>query len=76
MPRNLNRRVEVLFPIESPTIKGQLRDDLLPLLLRDNVKARELGPDGLYRRRSPAPGEPAIDAQAILLADATALARP
>lgn len=76
MPRNLNRRVEVLFPIESPPIKAQLRDELLPLLLSDNVKARELGPDGLYRRRSPAPGEPAIDAQAILLAEATALARP
>ena len=76
MPRNLNRRVEVLFPVESPTHKAYLRDDLLPLLLSDNVKARELGSDGFYRRRTPAPDEPAVNAQEILLATATALARP
>jgi polyphosphate kinase len=76
MPRNLNRRVEVLFPIEAPTFKAQLRDEILPLLLRDNVKARVLQPDGAYVRRRPAPGEPEADAQATLLAAATALARP
>jgi polyphosphate kinase len=76
MPRNLNRRVEVLFPIESPVHKAYLRDELLPLLLSDNVKARELGPDGLYRRHTPAADEPAVNAQEALLATATALARP
>jgi len=76
MPRNLNRRVEVLFPIESQAIKAQLRDELLPLLLNDNVKTRELGPDGRYHRRLPDHDEPRIDAQATLLAGATALARP
>ncbi|MFN8537193.1 MAG: polyphosphate kinase 1 [Thermomicrobiales bacterium] len=76
MPRNLNRRVEVLFPVESPEHKAYLRDSLLPLLLSDNVKARELGRDGLYRRRAPAPDEPAVNAQEVLLATATALARP
>ncbi|MFN8542467.1 MAG: hypothetical protein U0232_33935, partial [Thermomicrobiales bacterium] len=73
---NLNRRVEVLFPVESPEHKAYLRDSLLPLLLSDNVKARELGRDGLYRRRAPAPDEPAVNAQEVLLATATALARP
>lgn len=76
MPRNLNRRVEVLFPVESAQHKAYLRDSLLPLMLSDNVKARELGRDGLYRRRAPAPDEPAVNAQEILLATATALARP
>lgn len=76
MPRNLNRRVEVLFPVESEAIKAQLRDELLPLYLHDNVKARALGADGVYHRRQPQPGEVAVDAQATLLADATALARP
>ncbi len=76
MPRNLNRRVEVLFPIESQAIKAQLRDELLPLLLNDNVKTRELGSDGRYHRRLPDHDEPRIDAQATLLAGATALARP
>ncbi len=76
MPRNINRRVEVLFPIENPAIKSQLRDELLPLLLADNVKARELRSDGKYERRHPGPNESVIDAQATLLASATALARP
>jgi polyphosphate kinase len=76
MPRNLNRRVEVLFPVELAEHKAYLRDSLLPLMLSDNVKARELGRDGFYRRRAPAPDEPAVNAQEILLATATALARP
>ncbi len=76
MPRNLNRRVEVLFPIESLIIKAQLRDELLPLLLSDNQKARVLQTDGRYARRYPGPDEPPIDAQATLLASATAMARP
>ncbi len=76
MPRNLNRRVEVLFPIESDAIKGYIRDELLPLLFSDNVKMRVLQPDGTYIRRQPGPDEPPIDAQATLLASAVALARP
>ncbi len=75
MPRNLNRRVEVLFPLEAPPLKAQIRDEILPLILRDNVKARVLQPDGTYRRREPAPGEPEVNSQEILLAGATALAR-
>lgn len=76
MPRNLNRRVEVLFPLESPLLKAQVRDEILPLILSDNVKARVLQSDGAYTRRVPLPGEPEIDSQARLLAAATALARP
>jgi polyphosphate kinase len=76
MPRNLNRRVEVLFPIEAPALKAQLRDEILPLYLRDTVKARVLQPDGTYVRARPRPGEPEIDSQSTLLAGATALARP
>jgi polyphosphate kinase len=76
MPRNLNRRVEVLFPVESEAIKAQIRDEIIPLYLEDTLKARELGADGVYRRRRPQPGATAISAQAILLAGATAAARP
>lgn len=75
MPRNLNRRVEVLFPLEAPALKAHIRDDILPLLLRDNVKARVLQPDGTYRRRLPAAGEAEVNSQELLLAAATALAR-
>lgn len=48
MPRNLYRRVETLFPIEDEKIKISLRDEILNIHLRDNVKARLMLPDGDY----------------------------
>jgi polyphosphate kinase len=53
MDRNLSRRVEVVFPIEQPDLKQRLIDEMLGISLRDNVKARELLPDGSYRRLRP-----------------------
>ena len=52
MPRNLDHRVELMFPVEDPAQRRYLMD-LLELQLRDNVKARELLPDGTYRRVAP-----------------------
>ena len=63
MPRNLNQRVEVLFPVEEPALVQHIRDDILKILLADNVRARRMLPDGTYRRISPAPGQPLIDCQ-------------
>ncbi len=57
MPRNFFRRVEVMFPVEAPELKDQILCEAIPAYLRDNVKARILGPDGLYHRLSPGPGE-------------------
>jgi polyphosphate kinase len=67
MSRNLNRRVEVLFPIEDRRLVRLLRDRVLELYLSDNVKAREMLPDGTYARRRAEPGEPQINAQEELL---------
>jgi polyphosphate kinase len=50
MDRNLSRRVEVLWPIEQPDLKARLIDEILMTSLSDNVKSRELMPDGSYRR--------------------------
>jgi polyphosphate kinase len=50
MPRNLDRRVEVLAPIRDVGIAQFLRYDYLEAYLRDNVKARELRSDGSYIR--------------------------
>jgi len=50
MPRNFFRRVEVVFPVEDPTLKARLRDELLFIALRDNVKARIIQSDGTNRR--------------------------
>jgi polyphosphate kinase len=49
MPRNLDHRVELMFPVEDPAHRKYIMD-VLDLQLRDNVKARVLGPDGRYRR--------------------------
>lgn len=48
MPRNLDRRIELLFPIESKEIRRQIKQ-ILQVYLKDNVKARILGPDGNYK---------------------------
>jgi polyphosphate kinase len=63
MPRNLDRRVEVLFPIEHPLLRVALRDKVLLQLLKDTVNARELQSDGSYIRRRPAEGQAPLDMQ-------------
>jgi len=67
MPRNFYRRVEVMFPIEDPRLRERLRKEVFDLALADNSRARDLGPDGIYRRRQPATGEPEVDVQLTLL---------
>jgi polyphosphate kinase len=67
MSRNLDRRVEVLFPIEDRKLVRILRDRVLDLYLNDNVKAREMQPDGSYARKKANAGEPRISAQEELL---------
>ena len=57
MPRNFIRRVEVMFPIEDAKIRHWIRNDLLGSQLLDNLKARDMEPDGTYRKRAPRPGE-------------------
>lgn len=47
MPRNLDRRVEIVFPVEDEEIKKELRH-ILDLEFKDNVKAHILQPDGTY----------------------------
>jgi polyphosphate kinase len=63
MQRNLNRRVEVVVPIRDAKIKRYLKDEILEVYLRDNVKARRLMPDGSYERVRPAKGEAPLDSQ-------------
>ncbi len=49
MPRNLERRVEILFPILNPELKEKVRH-VLEVQLRDNIKAQFLKPDGTYAK--------------------------
>ncbi|MCX7851466.1 MAG: polyphosphate kinase 1 [Caldilineales bacterium] len=66
MPRNLDRRVEQLFPVEDPQYKEALWQ-ILTIHLRDNVKARRMLPDGTYERVKPRPGEEIINSQEWLI---------
>ena len=50
MPRNFFRRIEVMFPLEDERLKQRVIEEILPVLLGDNVKARRLRPDGGYER--------------------------
>ncbi len=67
MPRNINRRVEVLFPITKPAMLRQIRDRLLAVYLEDNVKARRMNSDGTYSRVQPAKGARPVNSQLALL---------
>ncbi|MDZ7639111.1 MAG: polyphosphate kinase 1 [Bryobacterales bacterium] len=67
MPRNLNERVETVFPVEDPEIVRHLREDVLELYLADNMKSRVMQSDGSYLRRHPAEKEAPLNAQQVLL---------
>jgi polyphosphate kinase len=73
MQRNFFRRLEIAFPIEEPTLRKRICNEIFPILLADNVKAWILQPDGTYRRAEPAKGEKASRSQMefIALSDAT-----
>jgi polyphosphate kinase len=51
MPRNLNRRVEVLFPVERPALIRRLRDEILHAYLHDHASARRMYKDGSYSHK-------------------------
>ncbi len=63
MPRNFLRRIEVAFPIMDPALRDRVINEVLPNFLTDRVKARELQPDGSYRRLKPEGTEPRVQAQ-------------
>jgi polyphosphate kinase len=57
MSRNLKHRIEVVTPVSDPALKRYLKHEVLAAYLRDNVKARELQPDGSYAPVPRAAGE-------------------
>jgi polyphosphate kinase len=63
MPRNLDQRVEVLFPVEDQRYREVIINDILGVGLRDNVQARRLCTDGTYVRVQPADGEAVVNSQ-------------
>ena len=68
MPRNLDRRVEILFPIEDPHLRQALRRDILGVHLKDTVKARRLLPNGCYEHARPQDDQTPLNSQEWLIA--------
>ncbi len=62
MPRNLNRRIETLVPVESPTVHNQILDQIMMANLLDNTNSWELQATGRYVRVAPDEGTPRFSA--------------
>jgi polyphosphate kinase len=67
MPRNINNRVEVLFPIQGQRIIRYLRDDVLGTYLISNLKVRRMQSDGIYEHLSLASEDTPINPQQWLI---------
>lgn len=70
MDRNLDHRIEILFPLDDPDIKETIKRDL-EISLSDTVKARKLAQDGTYKRLN-VRGKKAVESQAIFYQEALA----
>jgi polyphosphate kinase len=69
MPRNFDRRVEAVVPVEDQTLHARL-GSILQMYLRDNRQAWELSPEGSYTQRRPGAGEPERSSHVVALLDA------
>jgi polyphosphate kinase len=67
MQRNLDRRVEIIFPVQDEKLKNNLIKTVLKTYLKDNVKARKLLPDMTYQTLHPHDGDKKIDSQEWLM---------
>ena len=73
MPRNLDRRVEILFPVEDENLKAQVIH-ILEVELEDNVKAHILQPDGTYEKEDKR-GKVLVNSQEQFCREAIAMAK-
>lgn len=71
MRRNLDRRVEVLAPIENQQFVKHLREGILDVCWKDNCQAWDMQPDGKYVRRQPGIDQPRFSAQEYLMSKPT-----
>lgn len=67
MPRNFFRRVEVVFPIESPEQRGTILEESIECYFKENQLAWDAQADGSYQRAAPQTGEDGFSAQVTLI---------
>ena len=67
MPRNLDRRVEALVPIENPTVHQQLQDQIMVALLKDQAQSWHMQADGAYVRDARAESPDAFSAHTYFM---------
>ena len=67
MPRNINHRVEVLFPVQDTRLVDYLRKDVLEIHLTANTKVRRMLSDGSYHHLTPSAKEPPVNPQEWLI---------
>ena len=63
LPRNLEKRIELMFPVRDETARGRVRE-ILGTYFSDTAKAHKLGANGRWKKLRPAEGEEAFSAQA------------
>ncbi|NTW10166.1 MAG: RNA degradosome polyphosphate kinase, partial [Chlorobiaceae bacterium] len=64
MPRNLDHRVETIFPVFNKGLVHDIKSHL-EIMLRDNVKSWCMNPDGMFTKKEN--GEPRVNSQAVFL---------
>ena len=69
MPRNLDRRIEVIIPTNNAEIRRFIKEHVLDRQLADNVQSWHMCSDGSYKRVHVKDGEEEINAQEMLLDD-------